>query len=73
MHSGRAKFQHPLLAMVVIRTRRERGSWQAMEGLLFACKHTTGMDLLEPALCSITQVTQYLIPESPQLAALLAR
>ncbi|WP_324948872.1 hypothetical protein [Oligoflexus sp.] len=65
-------FQHPLTPPGVIRSTRERKSWQGMEGVWFAVQHTTGIDLQEPALDSATPVAQFINPESPQLAALLA-
>ncbi|WP_141734180.1 FAD-dependent oxidoreductase [Oligoflexus tunisiensis] len=70
---GERRFQHPLITPDVIRATRELKRWQGVEGLWFAGQHTTGMDLQESALYSATQVAQYLNPESPQLAALLAR
>jgi uncharacterized protein len=69
---GERCFQHPLNTPNVIRATRELKNWQGMEGLWFAGLHTTGMDLQESALYSATQVAQFINPESPQLAALLA-
>ncbi len=70
---GERRFQHPLITPDVIRAARDLKSWQGVEGLWFAGQHTTGVDLQESALYSGMTVAQYLNPDSPRLAALLAR